>query len=118
MCSHSGDNSGKTSRYSTPPLYSRTCSTNGWDSSLVMQHHQHRNTYLHHTPPLGDDGLVNLRSDVQDRLWQIIEGHRRREEALQRELHTYRQALIKQVCHRCSHTEIDKQDDTVSIWRN
>lgn len=70
--SHSGDNSGKTSRYSTPPLFSRTSSTNGWDNSLV----QHKNFYSHHSPLLGEDGLVNLRSDVQDRLWQIIENHR------------------------------------------
>lgn len=83
-----------------------------------QQQQQHNNktyTYSNHAPLLGEDGLVNLRSDVQDRLWQIIEGHKRREEALQRELHTYRQALIKQVCHRCNHAaEFDKQDDTVS----
>lgn len=38
-----------------------------------------------------------------------------REEALQRELHTTRKALIKQVCHSCNHNEGDKQDDAVSF---
>lgn len=37
-----------------------------------------------------------------------------KEEALQRELQTTRMALIKQVCHNCSHIEGERIDETVS----
>lgn len=67
---HSGNTSGKTSTYSTPPPYSRTPSVNGWDNSLMQ-----KTAYAYHCT-LGDDGLIPLRSDMQDRLWQIIEEHR------------------------------------------
>ncbi|XP_018323498.1 myotubularin-related protein 4 isoform X3 [Agrilus planipennis] len=121
---NSQSTSGKSSRYSTPPVYSRTPSANGWDATVAFatpvgtgmqfvtgpsQCPTGTRTY---SCKLGDDGLVPLHSDVQDRLRQIMEEHRRKEEALQRELHTYRQALIKQVCHKCSHYEGEKQDDS------
>ncbi|KAI4455089.1 myotubularin-related [Holotrichia oblita] len=108
---HSGSTSGKTSRYSTPPLYSRTPSANGWDNTL-MSFGQQKNVYSSYQCNLGDDGLVPLRCDMQERLWQIIEDHRIREEELKRELQTYRRALIKQVCHKCNHNDLDRNDDT------
>jgi myotubularin-related protein 3/4 len=37
-----------------------------------------------------------------------------KEDALQRELHTTRQALIRQVCHHCNHTNAERPDDVVS----
>lgn len=105
--------SGRGSNYSTPPQYSRTPSANGWDSTFL---------YCNNSPPkhqcaatLDDDGLVPLKSDVQERLWHIIDEHRRKVEALQRELHTYRKALIKQVCHKCNHNENDRNDETNSV---
>ncbi|KRT84772.1 tyrosine phosphatase, partial [Oryctes borbonicus] len=111
---HSGSTSGKTSRYSTPPLYSRTPSANGWDNTL-MSFGQQKNVYSSYQCNLGDDGLIPLRCDMQERLWQIIEDHRIREEELRRELQTYRRALIKQVCHKCNHNDLDRNDDTSSV---
>ncbi|KAK9719411.1 FYVE zinc finger [Popillia japonica] len=111
---HSGSTSGKTSRYSTPPLYSRTPSANGWDNTL-MSFGQQKNVYTSYQCNLGDDGLIPLRCDMQERLWQIIEDHRIREEELRRELQTYRRALIKQVCHKCNHNDLDRNDDTSSV---
>ncbi|KAF5304213.1 hypothetical protein FQR65_LT08020 [Abscondita terminalis] len=108
---NSNSTSGKNSRYSTPPLYSRTPSGNNWETTLNSIAHPKTATTTHRST-LGDDGLVPLRSDMQDRLWQIIEEQKRKEEALQRELHTYRQALIKQVCHQCNY-EAERIDDTV-----
>lgn len=60
------------------------------------------------------DGLVPLRSDLQHRVMQLVEEHKIKEEALQRELHTTRMALIKQVCHNCSHNDGERIDETVS----
>lgn len=71
---HSDNTSGKTSTYSTPPPYSRTPSANGWDNSLMQVGQQKTNYAYHYT--LGDDGLIPLKSDMQERLWQIIEEHR------------------------------------------
>lgn len=109
---HSNSTSGKNSRYSTPPLYSRTPSGNNWETTLNSIGHPKTTPVYRST--LGDDGLIPLRSDMQDRLWQIIEEQKRKEEALQRELHTYRQALIKQVCHQCNY-EGERIDDTSSV---
>nr|XP_022920445.1 myotubularin-related protein 3 [Onthophagus taurus]XP_022920446.1 myotubularin-related protein 3 [Onthophagus taurus]XP_022920447.1 myotubularin-related protein 3 [Onthophagus taurus] len=110
--SYSGSTSGKTSQYSTPPLYSRTPSANGWDNTLTYLNQQQK---YYQCSSLGDDGLVPLRSDLQDRLWQIIEEHRMKEEELRRELQTYRRALIKQVCHKCNQNDADKNDETSSV---
>lgn len=113
--SHNSNNtSGKNSRFSTPPLYSRTPSGNNWETTLNSVVGEQKSVALNQSR-LGDDGLVPLRSDMQDRLWQIIKKQKRKEEALQRELHTYRQALIKQVCHQCNYNDGERIDDTNSV---
>ncbi|XP_044260545.1 myotubularin-related protein 3 isoform X1 [Tribolium madens] len=84
------------------PMYSRTSSSSGWDTPHKPWHQ----------PPysLGDDGLVPVTSAAQERLWQIIQEHKRKEEQLEKELHTYRQALLRQSCHRCNNND-EKLDD-------
>lgn len=67
---NSNHTSGKNSRYSTPPLYSRTPSGNGWEATLNLLSYKNPNM---HNCRLENDGLIPLRSDMQERLWQIIE---------------------------------------------
>jgi hypothetical protein len=73
--SASSSTSGKTSRYSTPPLYSRTPSS-GYPATpndeRAPQHH-HSSVTTHRPDDL--DGLAPLHSDVQLRLQQIIAEH-------------------------------------------
>jgi hypothetical protein len=93
----------------TSPYYSRTSSSSGWDPGLP-----HRPWHQSHPYNLGDDGLIPVTSVAQERLWQIIQEHRRKEELLEKEVHTYRQALIKQLCHKCNNNDSEKIDDAVS----
>ncbi|GLH01661.1 Uncharacterized protein GBIM_07751 [Gryllus bimaculatus] len=99
------------SRYSTPPPYLRTPSTTATtppgpcDSMRIGSN----------MTGLDLDGLAPLRSDVQLRLRQILAEHRAREEALQRELHTTRLALVQQVCHHCNHGGGERPDDAGSL---
>ncbi|XP_033221673.1 myotubularin-related protein 3 [Belonocnema kinseyi] len=60
------------------------------------------------------DGLPLIHCDIQLRVQQIIVEHKLKEEALRKELHTNRLALIKQVC--CNHTaDTDRIDDIGSL---
>ncbi|KAJ9581268.1 hypothetical protein L9F63_023540 [Diploptera punctata] len=113
--SASSSTSGKTSRYSTPPLYSRTPSSGypATPSDERAPRHHASGASGHRLDDL--DGLAPLHDDVQLRLQQIIAEHRAKEDALQRELHTTRVALVKQVCHHCSHTNPERPDDVGSL---
>nr|CAD7444179.1 unnamed protein product [Timema bartmani] len=108
--STSSSTSGKTSRYSTPPLYSQTPSsgypaTPNDERTLAPR-------LIHVGSRLDDvDGLAPLQNDVQVRVQQIIADHRAKEDALKQELYTTRLALIHQVCHHCSHANADRPDD-------
>ncbi|XP_072381747.1 phosphatidylinositol-3,5-bisphosphate 3-phosphatase MTMR3 isoform X1 [Diabrotica undecimpunctata] len=90
-----------------------TTVSNGWDNSLHNLTQQ-KNIYSYQNP-LGDDGLVILRSVVQERLNQIIEENNRKVEMLEKELHITRQNLIKQSRSRCIHSDCDRQDDNNSL---
>lgn len=74
--SASSSTSGKTSRYSTPPLYSRTPSsgypTTPSDERAPRHHSSGPTSYR----PDDLDGLAPLHSDVQLRLQQIITEHK------------------------------------------
>lgn len=72
---HSRSTSSKTSRYSTPPPYSRTpsCSGGGGGSGAGPGLLPYS---LGAGRGLDVDGLIPLRSDLQHRLWQIQEEHR------------------------------------------
>ncbi|XP_076632772.1 phosphatidylinositol-3,5-bisphosphate 3-phosphatase MTMR4 isoform X1 [Colletes latitarsis] len=59
------------------------------------------------------DGLPVVHCDVQMRVQQIIVEHKLKEEALKKELHTTRVALIKQVCNHNADT--DRIDDIRSL---
>ncbi|KAJ8668071.1 hypothetical protein QAD02_009734 [Eretmocerus hayati] len=59
------------------------------------------------------DGLPVLHCDVQMRVQQILVENRIKEEALKKELHTTRMALIKQVCNH--NPEIERVDDIGSL---
>nr|CAD7201001.1 unnamed protein product [Timema douglasi] len=108
--STSSSTSGKTSRYSTPPLYSQTPSsrypaTPSDERTLAPR-------LIHVGSRLDDvDGLAPLQNDVQVRVQQILADHRAKEDALKQELYTTRLALIHQVCHHCSHANADRPDD-------
>lgn len=65
--SHSRSTSGKNSRYSTPPLYSRTPSY-----ALAAT----PGASIGPNGRLDVDGLVPLRSDLQHRVMQLVEEHR------------------------------------------
>ncbi|XP_049825231.1 myotubularin-related protein 4 isoform X2 [Aethina tumida] len=102
--------SGDTSQYSTPKIFSRTTSCNGWDSL------SHQRASYPYQFALSVDGLVPLRSPIQERLDQIIEDQKRKEDLLQKELHTYRQQRIKAVCHKCTNgMDPERQDDNGSV---
>ncbi|XP_044002775.1 myotubularin-related protein 3 isoform X3 [Aphidius gifuensis] len=60
------------------------------------------------------DGLPVIHCDVQLRVQQIIVEHKVKEEALRKELHTTRLALIKQVCNIHS-ADTDRIDDIGSL---
>ncbi|GFG28834.1 hypothetical protein Cfor_03049 [Coptotermes formosanus] len=113
--SASSSTSGKTSRYSTPPLYCRTPSS-GYPTTpcdeRMPRHHSSGGTGYR---PDDLDGLAPLHNDVQLRLQQIITEHKAKEDALQQELHTTRLALLHQVCHHCSHTNAERPDDVGSL---
>ncbi|KAG5900294.1 hypothetical protein JTB14_000821 [Gonioctena quinquepunctata] len=98
--------------------YSSSTSThvsinNGWDNSL-HNFTQNKNIFSYQYP-LGEDGLVILKSVVQERLSQIIEEYNRKVELLGKELHITRQNLIKQSRLKCNHSECEQQDDNNSV---
>ncbi|XP_046386116.1 myotubularin-related protein 3 isoform X1 [Ischnura elegans] len=111
--------SGSTSRYSTPPFYSRTPSSGypatpdedgGTVEAVVPPEGE-----FYESPELDLDGLAPVRSDLQGRLRQIFMEFTNKVESLQRELQTTRRALIQQVCHHCNHGPAEKHDDTGSL---
>ncbi|XP_063929723.1 myotubularin-related protein 4 isoform X2 [Zophobas morio] len=97
------------SKYSISPMYSRASSSSGWETGLQQSRPWHHQTHPYN---LGDDGLIPVTSVAQERLWQIIQEHKRKEELLEKELHTYRQALLRQACHRCNNNDSEKIDDS------
>ncbi|XP_069700991.1 phosphatidylinositol-3,5-bisphosphate 3-phosphatase MTMR3 isoform X2 [Periplaneta americana] len=113
--SASSSTSGKTSRYSTPPLYSRTPSSGYPATPSDERAPRHHTSSITSQRPDDLDGLAPLHNEVQMRLQHIIAEHRAKEDALQRELHTTRLALIQQVCHHCSHTNAERPDDVGSL---
>ncbi|XP_019754640.2 myotubularin-related protein 3 isoform X2 [Dendroctonus ponderosae] len=86
---------------------------NGWDGAC-MQSHTHKYRRRASNCQLGEDGLIPIRSPIEERLDQIVEEHRRKIELLERELHASRQILIKQACHRCQNGDGERHDDSCS----
>ncbi|XP_063219429.1 myotubularin-related protein 4 isoform X2 [Bacillus rossius redtenbacheri] len=107
--SASSSTSGKTSRYSTPPLYSYVpCPT---DENISIS-----NVQMACNANLDEiDGLTPLHNDVQMRVRQIIAEYKSKEEAVLRELRTTRSALLHQICRHCNCPADDKQDDGGSV---
>ncbi|CAH0548600.1 unnamed protein product [Brassicogethes aeneus] len=107
------------SLHSTPKFFSRTSSRNGWDhvnsgANQTPPYHKTSITSYQFAPSV--DGLVPLRSPIQERLDQIIEDQKRKEDLLQKELHTYRQQRIRAVCHKCTNgLDLERQDDNGSV---
>ena len=90
------------------PLISRT------PSSICPASPTHQDVMLDNPDWLDDvDGLPVICCDVQMRVQQIIVEHKLKEEALRKELHTTRLALIKQVCNHNADT--DRIDDIGSL---
>ncbi|KAK9880690.1 hypothetical protein WA026_011925 [Henosepilachna vigintioctopunctata] len=93
------------SELSNSPLFSRTSSSNGWDNTLSSLQKQTTCQYIQYH--LGEDGLIPLRSYIQERISKMIEEGKRKEEKLEKEVHTYRQVLINQICLKCSGEKFD-----------
>lgn len=90
------------------PLISRT------PSSVCPASPNHQDLIVDNPDRLDDvDGLPVIHSDVQLRVQQIILERKLKEEALRRELHTTRLALIKQVCNH--NADNDRVDDIGSL---
>lgn len=97
-----------TSRNSTPLYFqSQTSSSNGWDNTL--HNYSSQKASYSYQYPLGEDGLIPLKSVVQERLDQILEDHKKKVDVLQKQIQT------KPTCHKCNHNENDKQDDNSSV---
>lgn len=112
------DHSGSSSRYSTPPLNSRTPS-GGYPATPATPCEERAAlpSCLQSGQVLLDDvdGLAPPHSDVQIRLQQIMAENQARVHALERDLHMTRMALTQQVCHQCSHAHPDRNDDVRSL---
>ncbi|XP_057319209.1 myotubularin-related protein 3 isoform X1 [Microplitis mediator] len=92
------------------PLNSRT------PSSICPASPTHQDIILDNPDSLDDvDGLPVIHCDVQLRVQQIIVENKVKEEALRKELHTTRLALIKQVCNNHNNTDNDRVDDIGSL---
>ncbi|XP_031830267.1 phosphatidylinositol-3,5-bisphosphate 3-phosphatase MTMR4 isoform X2 [Nomia melanderi] len=103
-------NEGRDLSDTSAPLISRTPSSSVCPASPI-----HRDTIPDNLDRLDDiDGLPIIRCDVQMRVQQIIAEHKLKEEALRKELHTTRLALIKQVCNHNT-TDTDRIDDIGSL---
>ncbi|XP_066601319.1 myotubularin-related protein 3 [Prorops nasuta] len=90
------------------PIISRT------PSSICPASPIHQDIILDNPDRLDDvDGLPVIHSDIQLRVQQIIIEHKLKEEALRKELHTTRLALIKQVCNH--NADADRIDDIGSL---
>ncbi|KAJ1524366.1 hypothetical protein ONE63_010867 [Megalurothrips usitatus] len=112
------DHSGSSSRYSTPPLNSRTPS-GGYPATPATPCEErtiHNSSLRGGHVQLDDvDGLATPHNDVQIRLHQIIAEHQTRVQELERDLHMTRMALTQQVCHQCNHAPPDRNDDVRSL---
>ncbi|XP_066262089.1 myotubularin-related protein 4 isoform X2 [Euwallacea similis] len=84
-----------------------------WQGAYMHNHNRNHPNRLINCQ-LGEDGLVNVRSPIHERLDQITEEFKRRLELLERELHASRQILIKQACHRCLNGDSERPDDSCS----
>ncbi|EFN79213.1 Myotubularin-related protein 3 [Harpegnathos saltator] len=92
------------------PLISRT------PSSICPASPTHQDVILDNPDWLDDvDGLPVICCDVQMRIQQIIVEHKLKEEALRKELHTTRLALLKQVCNHNHNVDTDRIDDIGSL---
>ncbi|XP_012062097.1 PREDICTED: myotubularin-related protein 3-like, partial [Atta cephalotes] len=101
-------NEGSDMSDTSAPLISRT------PSSICPASPTHQDVMLDNPDWLDDvDGLPVICCDVQMRVQQIIVEHKLKEEALRKELHTTRLALIKQVCNH--NADIDRIDDIGSL---
>ncbi|XP_036149001.1 myotubularin-related protein 3 isoform X4 [Monomorium pharaonis] len=101
-------NEGSDVSETSAPLISRT------PSSICPASPTHQDIMLDNPDWLDDvDGLPVICCDVQMRVQQIIVEHKLKEEALRKELHTTRLALIKQVCNHNADT--DRIDDIGSL---
>lgn len=90
------------------PLISRT------PSSVCPASPIYQDPVLDNPDRLDDvDGLPVIHCEVQMRVQQIIVEHKLKEEALRKELHTTRMALIKQVSNH--NAETDRVDDIGSL---
>ncbi|XP_011501347.1 PREDICTED: myotubularin-related protein 3 isoform X1 [Ceratosolen solmsi marchali] len=90
------------------PLISRT------PSSICPASPIHQDIMIDNFDRLDDiDGLPVIHCDVQIRVQQIIVENKLKEEALRKELHTTRMALIKQVCNH--NTDSERVDDIGSL---
>ncbi|XP_046608282.1 myotubularin-related protein 3 isoform X1 [Neodiprion virginianus] len=90
------------------PLLSRT------PSSACPASPIHQDNTIENSDKLDDiDGLPVICSDIQMRLQQIDVENKLKVEALRKELHTTRLALIKKVCNH--NTDIDRIDDIGSL---
>ncbi|XP_045469511.1 myotubularin-related protein 4 isoform X2 [Harmonia axyridis] len=99
------------SELSNSPLFSRTSSSNGWDNTLSSLQRQNTCQYVQYH--LGEDGLIPLRSYIQERISKIIEEGKKKEEKLEKEIHTYRQVLINQWCLKCCGEKIDDNGSVI-----
>ncbi|XP_065333653.1 myotubularin-related protein 3 isoform X1 [Cloeon dipterum] len=95
------------SHYSTPTSYPPTPGSDSTAGEEEAQRASHR-CHLPDRPlpiltsKMDLDGLSTIQSDIQTRLRHIFADFQSQVDALQRELHTTRMALIQQVCHHCS----------------
>ncbi|XP_034951437.1 myotubularin-related protein 3 [Chelonus insularis] len=107
-CNHVNHEGSEISETSVP-LTSRT------PSSICPASPIHQDLVIDNPDSLDDvDGLPVLHCDIQLRIQQIIVEHKVREEALRKELHTTRIALIKKVCNN-HNEENDRTDEIGSL---
>ncbi|XP_012270796.1 myotubularin-related protein 4 isoform X2 [Orussus abietinus] len=84
-------------------------------SSICPAFQVHQDVVLENPDRLDDvDGLPVINCNVQSRVQQIIAENKLREDALRKELHTTRLALIKQVCNH-NNADADRIDDIGSL---
>ncbi|KZC14608.1 Myotubularin-related protein 3, partial [Dufourea novaeangliae] len=105
---HNHNHEGSDLSDTSAPLISRT------PSSVCPASPVHQDPIPDNPDRLDDvDGLPIIHCEVQMRVQQIIVEHKLKEEALGKELHTTRLALIKQVCNHNADT--DRIDDIGSL---
>ncbi|XP_031780136.1 myotubularin-related protein 4 isoform X2 [Nasonia vitripennis] len=107
-CNCNQNNEGSDVSETSVPLPSRT------PSSICPASPIHQDIMIDNFDRLDDvDGLPVIHCDVQMRVQQIIVENKLKEEALRKELHTTRMALIKKVCNH--DTDTDRVDEIGSL---